>query len=89
MKKSQKISRKISHKKVSDGILPKGFIPRNIYKVGSAAYYRDVMDTMSSIRINWDGYNPQSTKQMRELLEDIVKIGQRGLNNEKMYWGTD
>lgn len=62
------------------------FKPVNIYKPGSRKYYRDTLETIVAIGSDYDGYNPKSAKQMKELLDELVKIAVDGLNHEKMYF---
>ena len=57
----------------------------NIYKPGTAKYYRDVLVNIRAVAIDYDGFNPNSSKQMRELIDDISDMAKQALNHEKLY----
>jgi len=57
----------------------------NIYRLGSAKYYRDVLQNIRAVCIDYDGYNPQNAKQMKELIDDIKDMAKQALNHEKLY----
>jgi len=57
----------------------------NIYKPGSAKYYRDMLNTISLVAFGYDGFNPNSAKQMRELVDELKKMADDALGHEKLY----
>lgn len=57
----------------------------NIYKPGSAKYYRDVLDNIHAVARDYDGFDPNNAKQMKELVDDLCKMAVDGLNHEKIY----
>jgi len=57
----------------------------NIHKPGSAKYYRDQLVNINAVAIGFDGYNPNSAKQMRELVIEMAQMARDALNHEKLY----
>ena len=58
----------------------------NLYKVGTADYYRDTLNNIGAIiSVDYDGFNSNSAKQMRELLIDIKRMIQDTLAHKKLY----
>lgn len=57
----------------------------NIYKVGSAKYYRDQLVNINSVAIDFDGYNINSAKQMRGLVIEMAQMARDALNHKKLY----
>jgi len=57
----------------------------NIYKPGSAKYYRDMLETISAVAVHYDGCNPNSAKQMRELVDELKKMANDALKHKKLY----
>lgn len=69
-----------------DDFLEKNFKKTNIYKPGTAEYYKDVIDMLRIIAVDYDGYDTKNPKSMRRLLKDLKNIARKGLDHEKMYW---
>ena len=57
----------------------------NIYKPGSANYYKDQLTNINMVAIDYDGYNPNSAKQMRELVVEMSQMAEDALNHNKLY----
>lgn len=57
----------------------------NLYKPGTAKYYRDQLHNISAVTINYDGYNPHSAKQMRELIDELKSMADDALNHKTLY----
>jgi len=59
--------------------------PYNIYKAGSANYYKDVLEIISAVAYCYDGYDPNNAEQMKDLVDELGKIARDGLAKKKMY----
>lgn len=57
----------------------------NLYKPGTAKYYRDALQTISIIAYDYDGFNIRSAKQMKELVDDLKEVVEMALKHEDMY----
>ena len=60
---------------------------KNLYKVGTADYYRDQIDNIAMVLDCYDGYDPKNAKSMRELLGEIKKMADQALKHKKLYVG--
>lgn len=58
-----------------------------MFKPGSAQYYRDMLELIVNVAYDYDGYNPKSAKQMRELVDELRKMAIDALNHKKLYCG--
>lgn len=59
--------------------------PYNMYRAGSAKYYRDQLSNISAVAICFDGYDPKNAKQMKELVEELASMATDALNHKKLY----
>lgn len=57
----------------------------NLYKPGSAKYYQDALRNISAVAMYYDGYNSKSAKQMKELVDELIKMANDALNHKKLY----
>jgi len=57
----------------------------NLYKPGSAKYYRDVLFNISAVAWNYDCYNPKSAKQMKGLVDELKSMADDALKHKKLY----
>jgi len=57
----------------------------NIYTPGTAIYYRDQLVTIVAVGGDYDGYDPNSAKQMRGLVDELVAMAQQALDHKKLY----
>ena len=57
----------------------------NIYKPGTAKYYRDQLSSISAVAFHYDGFNIKSAKQMKELIDDLCKMASDALDHKKLY----
>ena len=57
----------------------------NIYKPGTAEYYRDQLGNISAVAVHYDGCNVKSAKQMKELIDDLREIANDALDHKKLY----
>ncbi len=57
----------------------------NIFKPGTAKYYRDMLELIAAVAYRYDGYNPNSAKQMKELVDELRKMATDALNHKKLY----
>ena len=57
----------------------------NIYKLGTSKYYRDQLSNISAVAWHYDGYNINSAKQMRELVDELKSMVDDALNHKKLY----
>lgn len=62
-----------------------GDIPCDIAKPGSAEYYKDVLSNIEAIGKDYDGFNPNSAKQMKHLVDDLVKLAANALAGKPQY----
>jgi len=60
-------------------------IKKNIYRPGSAKYYRGALVNINATAINFDGFNYNSAKQMRELVIEMAQMARDALNHKKLY----
>lgn len=61
----------------------------NLYKPGTAKYYKDTIDNIDMIIVGYDGYDPKKAESIRKLLEAIHEVSGKALKHEKMYFGED
>ncbi len=61
----------------------------NIYKPGTAKYYRDQLVNIQAVAMDYDGYNPQNAKQMKELVDELRKMAGQALLHLKLYVTTE
>lgn len=61
--------------------------PMNIYKPGTAKYYKDAVDNIGMVLVGYDGYSPTNAKHMRKLLDTIVQLSQDALRHKHLYIG--
>ncbi len=61
----------------------------NLYKPGTAKYYRDMLELISMVAVRYDGYNPNSAKQMKELVDELKNMANSALNHKKLYVQSD
>ena len=64
-----------------------GWKEHNIYKPGTAEYYRDAIDVIGQTICDYDSYNPKNPEHMRKLLGEIIEMAERALKNKKLYMG--
>ncbi len=57
----------------------------NIYKPGTAKYYRDQLVNISAVAYHYDGFNTKSAKQMKELVDDLRIMAENALKHKKLY----
>lgn len=57
----------------------------NIFKPGTAKYYKDMLELISAVAYHYDGYNPNSAKQMRELVDELKNMANDALNHKTLY----
>ncbi|KKK86526.1 hypothetical protein LCGC14_2762340 [marine sediment metagenome] len=57
----------------------------NLFKPGTANYYRDALNLISCVALCYDGYNPSSAKQMRELVDELKSMADNALEHNKLY----
>lgn len=57
----------------------------NMYKSGSASYYRDQLVNIRAVAVDYGGYNINSAKQMRELVEELCIMARDALQHKKLY----
>lgn len=57
----------------------------NIYKPGTAEYYRDQLGNISAVAYHYDGYNIKSAKQMKELIDELQGMADDALHYKKLY----
>ena len=57
----------------------------NIYKPGTAKYYRDMLELISIVAVRYDGYNSNSAKQMKELVDELRSMANDALSHKKLY----
>ena len=51
--------------------------------------YVDALSTICAMQVGWDGYNPNSAKQMRGLMMDMVEVAGRGINGQPVFLTGD
>ena len=57
----------------------------NLYKPGSAKYYKDTLKNIHAVAIDYDGFNITNAKQMKELVDDLKKMASDALQHKKLY----
>ena len=55
------------------------------HKAGSAAYYKEALTLINLVAIDYDGYNPNSAKQMRELVVEMAQMARDAINHKKLW----
>jgi len=58
---------------------------KNIYKPGTAKYYKDQLDNIGMVLSCYDGYDPKNAESMRELLGETKKMADQALRHKKLY----
>ena len=61
----------------------------NIYKPGTAKYYKDALKNIYAVALDYDGFNINSAKQMKELVDDLMKMASDALQHKKLYVTTE
>ena len=61
----------------------------NIYKPGTAKYYRDALNNISMVALYYDGFNPKNAKQMKELVDELREMADNALQHKKLYITTE
>ena len=64
------------------------WIKTNRYKPGTAKYYKDQLENIVAVAIDYDGYDPNNAKQMRELVDELKAMAGQSLRHEKLYVTT-
>ena len=59
----------------------------NVYKPGTAKYYRDQLANIWAVSLEYDGYNKKNAKQMAELIKEMGKMAKDALGHKKLYVG--
>jgi len=59
--------------------------PRNIYRAGSAKYYRDALFNIYGICFDYDGHNSNNPKQMRGLVDEVRDMALKAFQNKALY----
>ena len=57
----------------------------NIYKPGTAKYYRDALAIISGIAVGYSEYNTKSAKWMKRLVDEMKIEADRALAHKKLY----
>ena len=59
----------------------------NLYEPGTPEYYRDTLSNIYIIGRDYDGYDTNNAKQMKELVDSLTDLAKCTLNHEELYWG--
>jgi len=57
----------------------------NLFRAGSAKYYKDQLENISMVAEVYDGYNPDDAKQMRELVDELANMARDALQHKDLY----
>lgn len=63
----------------------KNIKPYNRYKPGSARYYKDQLENIHDVCIDYDGYNIDNAESMRMLIDDLKEMASDALNHKHLY----
>lgn len=55
----------------------------NIYRVGSKKYYRDSLEIIFALTVNYDGFD--TVKGLKSLIDDIQETASNTLKRKKLY----
>jgi len=58
-----------------------------IHKIGTAKYYKDQIDNIRMVLIDYDGMNTKKASNMRNLLIDIKDMAEKALSHKVLYYG--
>ena len=56
--------------------------PVDIYRPGSARYYRDALFNIYTVCFDYDGYNPKNAKWMRYLVDEVRDMALSAFQNK-------
>lgn len=59
-----------------------------LFKPGTAEYYRDVLENIYYIALDYDGYDIKDAKQMKELVDELKNEAKKGLKHKYYYLKT-
>ena len=63
----------------------KGFEEVNIASVGTAKYYKDVIENIHLIARDYDGHNIDNAKSMKDLVDELDAIAVSALKGKAQY----